>query len=160
MSELVLRAFCSDDTDWLVAQHGLLYVRDEGFDETFAPLVRTILRDFNANHDPIREQGWIAEENGVRLGSVFCVALDDCTAKLRLFLVLPQARGKGLGKRLLAQCMSFARGAGYQGMRLWTHESHKAACELYARSGWQMVNASPAHSFGCDLVEQTWVYRF
>ena len=137
-------------------QHQRLYARDEGFDDTFGPLVREILEDFAAAHDPIRERGWIAERAGQRLGSIFCVALSDTIAKLRLFLLVPEARGLGLGKRLLTTCMGFARDQGFAKMQLWTHESHKAACALYAQNGWTLEASKPVRSFGVDLVEQNW----
>ena len=156
MTQPVLRPFHPDDTDWLVERHGTLYARDEGFDDSFGPLVRTILEAFVTEHDPARERGWIAEQEGARLGSIFCVRLTDTTAKLRLFLLVPEARGLGLGKRLLHTCMSFARSAGYSDMQLWTHESHKAACALYRANGWHLVSSKPVHSFGVDLVEQSW----
>ena len=157
---VTLRSFDAQDTDWLVRQHADLYAQNDGFDDTFGPLVRSILDDFIAAHDPLCEHGWIAERQGERLGSIFCVREDDRTAKLRLFLLVPEARGLGLGRRLLERCMGFAREAGYTGMTLWTHESHAAACALYARNGWDMVGSKPVHSFGQDLMEQTWVYRF
>lgn len=156
MTQTKIRRFSPDDIDWLVERHATLYTRDEGFDDTFGPLVREILDGFAASHDPDRECGWIAEGNGQRLGSIFCVRLTDTTAKLRLFFLVPQARGKGLGKRLLRTCMQFARDAGYEGMQLWTHESHKAACALYQANGWQLDASKPVHSFGQDLVEQSW----
>ncbi|MEL6564943.1 MAG: GNAT family N-acetyltransferase [Pseudomonadota bacterium] len=160
MDEITLRRFDAADTDWLVAQHATLYARQDGFDDSFGPLVRSILEDFVADHDPLRERGWIAELSGQRVGSIFCVALDERTAKLRLFLLLPECRGRGLGAQLLTRCMGFAREAGYAGMQLWTHESHVAACALYARFGWTLAGSKPVHSFGQDLVEQTWTYRF
>lgn len=156
MEDILIRQFRADDTPWLVEQHGRLYQRDEGFDDTFAPLVERILMDFNASHDPSRERGWIAEREGARIGSIFCVTLDDHTAKLRLFLLLPEVRGQGLGKRMLHTCMAFARSAGYREMALWTHESHRAACALYRASGWQLTGSRNVHSFGRDLVEQSW----
>ncbi|QBF32446.1 GNAT family N-acetyltransferase [Thalassococcus sp. S3] len=156
MNDVQIRPFTAADTDWLVDQHGLYYARDEGFDDTFGPLVASILAEFNADHDPMRERGWIAEGHGQRLGSISCVALSETTAKLRLFLLMPEARGKGLGKRLLATCMEFARDTGYRDMQLWTHESHEAACALYRATGWELVSSKPVHSFGCDLVEQSW----
>lgn len=160
MDEVILRPFRSTDLDWLVEQHGVSYARDEGFDDSFGPLVRSILEGFVADHDPACEQGWIAEIAGQRLGSIFCVRADEQTAKLRLFLLTPEARGKGLGRRLLAQCMNFAQVSGYSGMILWTHESHVAACALYARTGWTLQKSEPVHSFGRDLVEQTWTFSF
>ncbi|MEM6312203.1 MAG: GNAT family N-acetyltransferase [Pseudomonadota bacterium] len=160
MSNVILRPFEPADTDWLVERHSTLYARDEGFDDTFGPLVRSILDAFCTEHDPACEQGWIAVEEGQRLGSIFCVRLDAETAKLRLFLLVPEARGKGVGRRLLERCMGFARDTGYAGMQLWTHESHAAACALYRRAGWTLTESHSVRSFGQDLVEQTWIYRF
>lgn len=156
MENVILRPFRSDDTDWLVMQHGTLYAQFDGFDDTFGPLVRQIIDEFNAGHDPEHERGWIAEQDGTRLGSIFCVRAGPTTAKLRLFLLIPQARGLGLGKRLLATCVEFARASGYSEMELWTHESHKAACALYRATGWQLEASRPVRSFGVDLVEQSW----
>ncbi len=156
MTEIVLRRFEAGDADWLTERHAELYARDEGFDDTFGPLVAGILADFLAEHVPARERGWIAARGEERLGSIFCVRKDEETAKLRLFLLVPEARGLGLGRRLLDACMGFAREAGYARMVLWTHESHRAACALYARTGWRLTASEPVHSFGVDLVEQTW----
>lgn len=156
MDDVTLRRYSATDRTWLVAQHQHLYRRDEGFDDTFGPLVAGILRDFEQGHDPGRERGWIATSGERRLGSIFCVRADDRTAKLRLFLLVPEARGLGLGKRLLQACTGFARQAGYRDMVLWTHASHKAACALYAANGWRIVRSEPVHSFGVDLIEQTW----
>ena len=156
MAEIVLRKFETTDADWLIAQHGRLYRIDEGFDQSFEALVADIVADFLHRHDPECEQGWIAEQAGKRLGSIFCVRLDPATAKLRLFLLLPEARGLGLGKRLLETCMAYARNRGYSRMQLWTHESHRAAGALYAATGWRLVSANPARSFGVDVVEQNW----
>lgn len=156
MNAVALRKFEPSDAPWLVERHATLYAHDEGFDDTFGPLVADILERFIAGHDPERERGWIAVRGSQRLGSIFCVGLSDQVAKLRLFLLTPEARGQGLGKCLLGACMAFARTAGYREMQLWTHESHKAACALYAAFGWQMVSSKPVHSFGVDLVEQSW----
>nr|WP_092424083.1 GNAT family N-acetyltransferase [Alloyangia pacifica] len=155
-----LRPYGPGDRVWLVRQHAELYARDEGFDATFGALVESILKDFEANHDPARERGWIACDGPVRLGSIFCVdageADGEAVAKLRLFLLLPEARGRGLGQRLLDTCMGFARDVGYSRMTLWTHESHRAACALYARNGFSLVSSVPVTSFGVRLVEQHW----
>jgi len=153
---IILRPFRADDAEWLAARHGVLYAEQDGFDESFAPLVAEILAGFLQNHEQDRERGWIAQRGETRLGSIFCVKLDDKTAKLRLFLVEPEARGQGLGKHLLEVCITFARQAGYQRLTLWTHESHEAACALYQRNGFACVNSFEVHSFGQDLVEQTW----
>lgn len=152
-----LRDLGEGDVDWLVAEHGRLYARDEGFDDSFPVLVRQVLDDFVAGFDPARERAFIAWEDGARLGSIFCARSDDPdAAKLRLFFLMPEARGKGLGRRLLAENLEFARQAGYRKMVLWTHESHKAACELYAATGWRLLRSEPKISFGRPVVEQSW----
>ncbi len=156
MEQADLRRFEASDTDWLVRRHQELYARDEGFDASFGRLVREILQDFSRDHDPSCERGWIAERDGQRLGSIFCVRQEPGIAKLRLFLLTPEARGQGLGKRLLRDCMGYARETGYREMQLWTHESHRAACALYAAFGWELVDSKPVHSFGQDLIEQSW----
>ena len=156
MSDITLTAYTPDDHAWLVAQHQELYSADEGFDDSFGPLVDEILTDFETQADPECEQGWIARHGTQRLGSIFCVKRDEKTAKLRLFLTLPDARGTGLGARLLAQCMTFAKQKGYEKMTLWTHESHAAACALYTKTGWSCVSSKPVRSFGVSLIEQQW----
>lgn len=156
MDDVEIRSFTPADRDWLVAAHATQYAQAEGFDDTFGPLVAQILDDFIVRHDPKGEAGWMAWQAGARLGSIFCVRLDDSTAKLRLFLLMPDARGKGLGKTLLATCMGFARAQGYSEMTLWTHESHRAAGALYAKAGWTLMSSEPVVSFGVPLVEQHW----
>lgn len=160
MDEITLRLFQAKDAPWLTQRHGVLYAREAGFDHTFAPVVAEILADHLAQHDPMREAGWIAEAGGRRLGSIFCVGLSAEMAKLRLFLLEPEVRGQGLGQRMLGHCMEFARAKGYARMTLTTHESHRAACALYARNGWQITHARPVRSYGCDLLEQTWEFTF
>ncbi len=156
MTDASLRPFNASDVPWLVARHAALYTQADGFDASFGPLVAEILQDFSANHDPSFEAGWILTQGSRRCGSIFCVRLDATTAKLRLFLIEPDLRGQGLGRRMLAHCMGFARHAGYARMQLWTHESHRAACALYAATGWTLVRAENVLSFGCDLIEQSW----
>jgi GNAT superfamily N-acetyltransferase len=156
-SDVVLDGLRVGDAGWLVMRHAEAYAEAEGFDAGFEPLVARILADFLDGHDPARERGWIARAGDRRLGSIFCVqgpAPDS--AKLRLFYLETQARGLGLGRRMLEECLRFARQAGYARMTLRTHESHRAACALYARSGFSCVRSVPVHSFGCDLVEQEW----
>ena len=160
MEAAQFRAFTRADRDWLVAQHQAHYAANDGFDSSFGVLVGDILDAFLTDHDATCEHGWIAHDGPLRLGSIFCVRLDDQTAKLRLFFLHPDARGFGLGKRLLAECMTFARASGYTGMQLWTHESHTAACALYKKAGWVLDSAKPVTSFGQELVEQQWSYRF
>ena len=156
MTDPVFRLFTPADAAWLTERHSTRYAQSDGFDATFAPLVAGILAAFVADHDPVREAGWIVEADSQPMGSIFCVRLDDATAKLRLFLLEPAMRGHGLGRRMLAHCMGFARAAGYARMELWTHESHKAACALYSAMGWRLAASKPVHSFGVDLVEQSW----
>lgn len=144
------------DAGWLIQQHALLYAENEGFDVRFEALVAEILADFIRTNDPASERGFIAWQDGRRLGSIFCTRVDDETAKVRLFLITPEARGKGLGKRLLGDCTVFARKCGYRRMQLWTHESHRAATALYQSFGWQLTDSKEVHNFGVDLVEQSW----
>lgn len=155
-----LRPFEAADATWLAEAHGRLYAADEGFDDSFAPLVAGILADFVATNDADRERGWVAVRGKQRLGSIFCVDLGDGWAKLRLFLLEPEARGRGLGRQLLETCLGFARAKGYCGIKLWTHESHEAACALYRTYGFTCTSSTPVKSFGVDLVEQFWELRF
>lgn len=156
MADIEIKHLDIGDAGWLVQHHAELYAKNDGFDKTFEPLIAEILAGFIRTQDPAKERAFIAWQNGKRLGSVFCTRVDDDTAKLRLFLITPAARGQGLGKRLLNDCMGFARDCGYKKMQLWTHESHVAACALYAEFGWQLRHSKAVHSFGVDLVEQSW----
>lgn len=156
MDTITVRPFTPEDADWVVARHRALYARDEGFDDSFGDLVSQVLQGFVLAHDPAREAGWIAEGPDGRLGCIFCVELDRRTAKIRMFLLVPEARGTGLGRRMLDTCMCFARQTGYKRMRLWTHESHKAAGALYAKAGWKLGASKQVHSYGKDNVEQSW----
>jgi GNAT superfamily N-acetyltransferase len=160
MSEIELRTFTATDRDWLVDIHQQTYEREEGFDASFGVLVGDIVDAFIADHDETCERGWVAWDGDVRLGSIFCVRLNESHAKLRLFQLSPAARGRGLGRKLLETCTDFARARGYQGMQLWTHKSHEAACALYLRNGWQIVDERPVVSFGVPLIEQTMSLRF
>ncbi len=145
------------DGGWLVERHAVLYARDDGFDASFEALVAEVLAAYIRTRDPASERAFIAVADLRRVGSVFCVRSDEPgVAKLRLFLVEPDWRGRGLGQWLLDACLGFARAAGYRRLRLWTHESHRAACALYARNGFRLVDSRPVRSFGQDLVEQSW----
>ncbi|MGH1415860.1 MAG: GNAT family N-acetyltransferase [Pelagimonas sp.] len=154
--EIELKPLGAGDADWLVSEHAAAYAESDGFDATFAVLVAQILEDFETGHDPACERAFVAWRGKERLGSIFCVKQDAETAKLRLFYLVAEARGQGLGQRLLMACMGFAKEVGYKRMQLWTHESHSAACVLYARNGWRLVRSKPVHSFGVNLIEQTW----
>lgn len=157
MTDIGFRGLEVGDAGWLVMQHGLLYARDEGFDSTFEALVAEILADFIRNHDPTCERAFILHRGAERLGSIFCVRQDDVTAKLRMFLLLPEVRGQGVGKRMLAECLAYARSCGYRRMELWTHKSHRAACALYAATGWTLMERRPVVNFGVALEEMRWV---
>ncbi|QYK43180.1 MAG: bifunctional helix-turn-helix transcriptional regulator/GNAT family N-acetyltransferase [Paracoccaceae bacterium] len=147
------------DAGWVIARHAVLYAEDEGYDASFEGLVADIVARFLNSHDPSRERGWIAWRGGVRVGAIFCMAEGadeaDC-ARLRLFFVEHSERGTGLAQRMIEECLRFARGAGYARMRLWTHESHRAAGRLYDRNGFGLVSSAAAHAFGQDVVEQVW----
>jgi GNAT superfamily N-acetyltransferase len=149
------------DLGWVVMAHGEVYAAEFGWDASFEALVARIVADYAAHHDPIREAGWIAEADGRRVGCVLCVAGEPegaggATAKLRILLVHPDGRGLGLGGRLVDTCVAFARAAGYARLRLWTNDPLAAARHLYLRRGFVLVEQEPHHSFGVDLVGQTY----
>jgi GNAT superfamily N-acetyltransferase len=157
MSEITLRPLRPGDAGWIVMRHAELYHANDGFDASFEALVARIMAEFIERHDPAVERGWIAEDGaGARRGCIFCVRHDARTAKLRLFLVEPDARGAGLGQRLLDALLAHARACGFARVTLRTHESHRAACRLYARNGFACTASHPVHSFGQDLLEQAW----
>jgi DNA-binding MarR family transcriptional regulator/GNAT superfamily N-acetyltransferase len=153
---VTLRPPTSGDYGWVVERHGALYRSEFGWDETFEGLVATIVGAFAQAHDPDRERAWIAELAGVRVGCVFCVRKSDDVAQLRILLVEPGARGHGVGTRLVDACIEFARDAGYRELVLWTNDVLHAARRIYERAGFRLVEEGRHHSFGHDLVEQTW----
>ncbi|SIN82417.1 transcriptional regulator, MarR family with acetyltransferase activity [Vannielia litorea] len=151
--QVELKGLAPGDAGWIVERHGALYTRDEGYDATFEALVAEIMCGFLRGHDPSCERGWVAWGGGRRLGSIFCVRITEETAKLRLFFLEPEARGLGLGRKLLDACLEFARGAGYRELVLWTHESHEAACRLYERAGFEKLSCKANRAFGQDTIE-------
>ncbi|GKY88690.1 GNAT family N-acetyltransferase [Sinisalibacter aestuarii] len=151
-----VRPFASGDIDWIVQRHGALYAEDQGFDASFEALVAEILADFMARDRRPVENGWIMEADGARLGCVFVVAEDDETARLRLMLVEPGARGQGVGQSLLETAIDHARSQGFTHMVLWTQEALHAAVRLYARNGFRLVESATGVHFGREIVNQTW----
>jgi DNA-binding MarR family transcriptional regulator/N-acetylglutamate synthase-like GNAT family acetyltransferase len=141
---------------WVVSRHGAIYAEEYGWDAHFEGLVAEIAAKFVTEFDPRRERCWIAERDGEPAGSVFLVKDTESTAKLRLLLVEPTARGLGLGARLVAECIGFARQARYDKLTLWTQSCLVAARRIYQAAGFQLVHSEPHRSFGHDLVGEHW----
>ncbi len=144
------------DLGWVVQAHGELYADEFGWDTSFEALVAKIVGDYAADHSG-REAAWIAELDGERVGCVLCVRENDTTARLRVLLVHPGARGHGAGGKLVSTCITFAQDAGYQRMVLWTVDGLTSARKIYEAHGFELVEETPQHSFGHDVVSQVWV---
>ena len=151
-----LRPLAPGDIGWVIARHGEIYSQEFGWDETFEYLVAEIAAGVMKSFNPARERAWIAERDGVRLGAVFLVQASDDTAKLRMLIVDPAARGLGIGARLVAECTAFARAKGYRRITLWTHSILTAARRLYAAEGYRLTASAPLEAFGTHLTEETW----
>jgi len=152
----VLRSPQPGDLGWVVHRHGAVYAQEYGYDAQFEALVAGIVAQFVQRFDPKRERCWIAEQRGEVVGSVFLVARSKSVAQLRLLLVEPNARGSGLGTRLVSECVRFARQTVYRKVMLWTQSELRAARRLYEAAGFRMVRKEKNHSFGKDLVSETW----
>lgn len=154
---VVLRDLVPGDLGWIIQRHGELYASEYGWDATFEALVARIVAEFAAGHDPEWERTWIAEIGGERAGCVMCVRAErPGTAKLRLLLVEPSARGMGVGRRLVRECVDFGRAAGYQRLVLWTQSVLEPARHIYASTGFELISSGAHRSFGADLVEEIW----
>jgi DNA-binding MarR family transcriptional regulator/predicted GNAT family N-acyltransferase len=155
--QVLLRAHGPGDIGWIVERHGALYAAERGWGAPFEALVGEVCAGFLRDFDPARERCWIAERDGLRLGSVFLArSEDEGTAKLRMLLVEPSARGLGLGRRLVDECVSFARSCGYRELTLWTQSVLEAARRIYAAAGFRLVRSEPHARFGVPLVGETW----
>src|SRR4051812_42511297 len=154
---ITLRAHRPGDMGWVVERHAALYFEQDGWGARFEALIAEIVKDFLENFDPARERCWIAEMHGERVGCVFLVKDSKHTAKLRLLLVEPRARGTGLGRRLVEECIAFARIKGYKKLVLWTHAHLSAARAIYRKTGFKKLPRTEAHdTFGPRAVGEYW----
>jgi DNA-binding MarR family transcriptional regulator/GNAT superfamily N-acetyltransferase len=152
----LLRPHEPGDMGWIVHRQAILYAEEYGWDGTYEALAAEIVAQFIKNYDPKRERAWVAEKDGERVGAVFVAKGSEEIAKLRLLHVEREARGLGIGKRLVEECIRFARQAGYQKMTLWTQSILHAARGIYKTAGFQIVQEKNHHSFGKDLTAETW----
>ena len=155
----LLRPHQPGDMGWVVHRHGALYAHEFGWDERFEALVAEVVAEFLQNYDAKRERCWIAEKDGEIVGSVFLVRKTATIAKLRLLLVEPSARGLGIGKRLVDECIRFATQAGYRTMVLWTQKELQAARHIYAGAGFRLAKSERHRMFGPELTAETWELR-
>jgi DNA-binding MarR family transcriptional regulator/GNAT superfamily N-acetyltransferase len=153
---VLIRSWRPGDIGWVVSRHGALYAEEYGWDASFEGFVAEIAAKFLRQFDAKFENCWIAELDGSPVGSIFLVKQNSRIAKLRMFIVEPQARGLGIGRRLLATCIDFARHTGYREIRLWTNDILHAARKLYEESGFRLIDTERHRSFGKDLVGQSW----
>ena len=151
-----LRSLRSGDIGWIVHRQGLLYAEEYGWDVSYEALVAEILASFVKNFDPAGEAAWVAQRRGAVVGSVFLVKESAQRARLRLLYVEPSARGLGIGARLVQECIRCAREKQYRTLTLWTNDVLVAARRIYQTAGFRLVGEEAHHSFGQDLIGQTW----
>ncbi|MEV4256173.1 helix-turn-helix domain-containing GNAT family N-acetyltransferase [Spirillospora sp. NPDC049652] len=155
--EVVLRPLKPGDLGWVVQRNGELYASECGWDRSYEGLVARVVAEYVERHEPGRDNAWIAELGGHRVGSIFCVQRDATTAQLRLLIVEPGTRGAGVGGKLVDECVRFAREAGYERMVLWTTALQQPARRLYARAGFELVDREPpTERFGDTVHGETW----
>ena len=159
LPQVRLRRQRPGDMGWVVQRHGELYWREYGYDERFEALVAGIVARFIERYDARRERCWIAEGRGRRLGAVFLVKQSPTVAKLRLLILEPEARGRGIGRRLVAACVRFARATGYRKLVLWTQSELTAARAIYEKAGFRKVGQECHRSFGKSLTGEHWELR-
>lgn len=155
---VLLRPHRTGDMGYVLESHARLYAEERGWGAPFELLIAEIVHTFLRDYDDVRERCWIAEMDGAAVGCVFVVKGNEQTAKLRLLLVEPQARGLGLARRLVEECIRFARAAGYRRLTLWTQSILTEARALYESRGFRLVHQEPHCSFGYDLIGETWAY--
>lgn len=152
----VLRDPRSGEMGWIVHRQSVLYEQEYGWNAEYEALVAEIVAKFIREFDPKWERCWIAEKDGKVVGSVFIVRQDESTAKLRLLYVEPSARGLGIGRRLVDECLRFAKSVGYKRIVLWTNSVLTDARKIYEKAGFKLMEEAPHHSFGKDLMGQVW----
>lgn len=151
-----LRGLRPGDIGWVTHRQALLYQQEYGWDISYEALVAEILGGFVKSFDAASESAWIAEQDQKIIGSVFLMRASDRIAKLRLLYVEPRARGLGIGRRLVDECIAFARGKGYETLTLWTNDVLISARKIYQAAGFRLTGEERHHSFGKDLIGQTW----
>ena len=152
----VIRSHRAGDIGWILSEHGKYYADHHGFNESFEALVAKILSDFINDYDPELEHCWVAEIGGKTVGSVMLVWESETTARLRLLYVSPDAQGYGLGKHLVAECIAFAKNAGYTQIELWTNKVLDTARHIYIKAGFELIGEDTHEDFGDPQVGQTW----